>query len=214
MAIVCCLCGKKQSGWISDFPFSVELSEYRICAECFNSFDKLVNAEKLEDVPEEVEYIKNVAEKNINIDSVIKNRIKRILSKENESKSFQDVENEIVDERMNAINSVMVTSGFEFQGYTIVEYHDYVSSEVVMGMGVFKSLFAGISNFTGFESNALSEKIAETRKMVLNIIRKRAMEAGANAIIGLDMDFTMFGETMIAVIANGTAVTIEKCVNK
>ena len=59
MAIVCCLCGKKQSGWISDFPFSVELSEYRICAECFNSFDKLVNAEKLEDVPEEVEYIKN-----------------------------------------------------------------------------------------------------------------------------------------------------------
>ena len=135
MAIVCCLCGKKQSGWISDFPFSVELSEYRICAECFNSFDKLVNAEKLEDVPEEVEYIKNVAEKNINIDSVIKDRIKRILSKENESKSFQDVENEIVDERMNAINSVMVTSGFEFQGYTIVEYHDYVSSEVVMGMG-------------------------------------------------------------------------------
>ena len=115
---------------------------------------------------------------------------------------------------MNAINSVMVTSGFEFQGYTIVEYHDYVSSEVVMGMGVFKSLFAGISNFTGFESNALSEKIAETRKMVLNIIRKRAMEAGANAIIGLDMDFTMFGETMIAVIANGTAVTIGKCVNK
>lgn len=54
MAIVCCICGKKQSGWIIDYPLSPELSEYRLCMECGERYQKIQRVENDEDAVEEI----------------------------------------------------------------------------------------------------------------------------------------------------------------
>lgn len=54
MSIICCICGKKQSGWIIDYPLSPELDDYRICADCGEKYQKIRNANKLEDVIDEI----------------------------------------------------------------------------------------------------------------------------------------------------------------
>lgn len=210
MAITCCLCGKKQSGWICDYPFSVELSDQRVCAECYDRYEKIVQAKALSDVQDEIAYIKNVTNNNSSLSTTINLCLNKIFEVDNSSKSYNEVETEMTEARKQEIDNMLVTSGFDVQGYDIIKYHDYISSEVVMGMGAIKAIFASISNITGMESDSLSEKIGEARKKVLEGIREKALEKNANAIIGLDIDFTMFGDSLIAVIANGTAVTIKK----
>lgn len=105
---------------------------------------------------------------------------------------------------------IAITSSSFFQGYIIDEYINFISSEIVIGMGVFKSLFASLSNVTGTKSNSLSKKLEETRFAVTEQIKRKAYELGANAIVSFDIDYTMFGETMVGIIANGTAVKIHK----
>lgn len=103
-----------------------------------------------------------------------------------------------------------ITSGYNFEGYAIVNYIDFITGETVIGMGLFKSIFAGVANITGTESVALADKMQEAKNGAINALRQKAYELGANAIIGIDIDFTMFADSMLAVIANGTAVEIKK----
>ena len=68
---------------------------------------------------------------------------------------------------------------------------------------------ASITNIIGDESIVLSRKIDEAKFAAMEELKEKAVDIGANAIIGIDIDFSMFGDSMIAVIANGTAVMIE-----
>ena len=75
-------------------------------------------------------------------------------------------------------------------------------------MGYFKTLFASISNIRGTESKSLRKKLKSAKDAAMNDIKLQAYELGANAIIGLDLDYTMFGDTIVGVIISGTAVKI------
>jgi uncharacterized protein YbjQ (UPF0145 family) len=107
------------------------------------------------------------------------------------------------------IDDIIVTSGFNIDGYHITKYVDYISAEVVLGMGLFKGIAASFSDFFGTESNSLTRKLQEARKFAKDRLLSQAHDLGCNAIIGIDIDVTMFGESLVGIICNGTAVCIE-----
>ena len=104
--------------------------------------------------------------------------------------------------------NLVVTSGHSFDGYTIYRYIDFVSAETAFGMGYFKSMFANLANITGAESGALDAKLTQARTTAVERLKIKAAQAGANAIIGMALNYTMFGDSIVAVIVSGTAVQI------
>ena len=109
-----------------------------------------------------------------------------------------------------AWKKVIINAGFNFEGYKIVEYKDFISYETAIGMGLFKNIASSFSNITGNESESLRNKLQEAREVVIEGIRRKAHKEGCNAIIGIDVDYSMFYNTMIAVVVSGTGVVIEK----
>jgi len=109
--------------------------------------------------------------------------------------------------RRNSLTT-MITSGHDFQGFEIRAYHGFISAETVIGMGMFSGLSASVSNLTGNESDRFTSKLEDTKSVVLDRLRERALKMGANAIIGVDLDYTLFAQALLGVIASGTAVLI------
>lgn len=112
--------------------------------------------------------------------------------------------------RQENLKNMIITSGYNFEGYAIIKYIKFISSEVVLGMGIFKGVAASLSNLFGTESIAFKEKLSEAKDVVNKDIAKQASNIGANAIIGVDLDYTMFGGELLGVVMSGTAVIIEK----
>lgn len=215
MGTKCCICGKRQSGWAIDYPLSSQMSGFRMCGECNLHCARLSETNNSDEVKTEIKYIRGLLESNSEADEVVKNYCNNIfesyLNGFEENKSVSEVSEEIDEKATKLINDMLITTGYDFQGYKITQYFDYVAAETVIGLGAFKSILAGVSNFMGTVSPELSSKIENARKLAINTLKQKAAgQYGANAIIGIDIDFTMFGDSMIAVIANGTAVYIEK----
>ncbi|MBE5777237.1 MAG: YbjQ family protein [Clostridiales bacterium] len=103
---------------------------------------------------------------------------------------------------------LLVTNGFNFEGHRITGYLGLVSGSVVLGTGVFSEFFAGVSDFFGSQNYEFSQKIERARMAAISHLKRNAKSLGANAVIGIDVDIAIFTGNMVAVIANGTAVTI------
>lgn len=170
---------------------------------------KIINAENLKEASTEIEYINNKLNES-QPNSIVKEYLATLFSRENEEKTINEINEEIQSRREEKMSVLLVSSGYNFEGYRIKKYCDYVTTQAVFGMGMFKAMAASISNITGDESSALNRKIDEAKKVAMDELKKKVVDIGANAIIGIDIDFSMFSDTMIAVIANGTAVVIEK----
>lgn len=192
--MICCVCGKKQSSWIADYPLAAELANYRLCAECGEKYQRIQNAKTLEEASGEIDHFRKQLAKGGQDETVIR---------------FFGLLLEGID-KGSTINSVLVTSGYNFEGYKIIKYCDYISAEAVFGMGMFKALLASVSSVAGAESEAFSRKVKEAREKAVYELRKNALELGANAIIGIDIDFSMIAGEMVVTIASGTAVVIEE----
>ncbi|QTD39730.1 YbjQ family protein [Sporosarcina sp. Te-1] len=95
------------------------------------------------------------------------------------------------------------------QGKTIVAYHGIVSGEAIMGANIVRDLFASVTDIVGGRSAAYEDKLAEGRQIALNEMEEHARRMGANAIIGIDLDFETVREGMMMCIATGTAVTYQ-----
>lgn len=70
----------------------------------------------------------------------------------------------MIQEHINELQQIIVTSGFNFDGYKIEEYLGYISGETVIGMGLLNALAADFSNLTGTESAELTKKTGEIRE--------------------------------------------------
>jgi uncharacterized protein YbjQ (UPF0145 family) len=103
---------------------------------------------------------------------------------------------------------MLITSGYNFEGYSISRYRGFVSTEVVFGMGLFKSIFSDMSDIFGTESNSLNDKFQAARSAAIHRLQDKTIDLGGNAIIGIDIDITTLKDTLICVAANGTAVSI------
>jgi len=104
---------------------------------------------------------------------------------------------------------VTTTNGIE--GKRIVEYKGIVFGEVVSGVDFVKDMAAGLSNFFGGRSNTYEKELIEARENAIQEMEERAARLGANAIVGVDIDYEVLGANngMLMVTASGTAVRVE-----
>ena len=106
--------------------------------------------------------------------------------------------------------AVLLTSGYNFEGYKIKKYMGFCSGECVLGTGFFSALNAGVADFLGSNSSMYEEKLSKAKLAAIKELQNHASALGANAIIGLDVDYTTFTSDIMGVIANGTAVMVEE----
>jgi uncharacterized protein YbjQ (UPF0145 family) len=93
-------------------------------------------------------------------------------------------------------------------GYRIREYKGIVTGEAILGANLFKDLFAGIRDLVGGRSGAYEEELAKARRIALEEMEDAASRLGANAVVGVDLDYEVIGQngSMLMVSASGTAV--------
>lgn len=103
---------------------------------------------------------------------------------------------------------MILTTTPDIQGKQIVEYKGIVFGEVVQGVNFLKDFAAGLSNFFGGRSGSYEGELIEARENALRELEQRARNLGANAVVGIDIDYEMLGANndMMMVTASGTAV--------
>lgn len=94
------------------------------------------------------------------------------------------------------------------EGKRIVEYKGIVFGEVISGVNFVRDFAAGLTNFFGGRSNSYEDELQQARDAALHEMEQRAAERGANAVIGVDIDYEILGtgNNMLMVSASGTAV--------
>ncbi|MEG0873990.1 MAG: putative heavy metal-binding protein [Clostridiales bacterium] len=106
---------------------------------------------------------------------------------------------------------MILTTTQNVEGKEVAEYKGIVFGEVITGINVIKDFTAGVRNFFGGRSGSYENELTKARDQALAEMEQRASELGANAIVGIDMDYEMLGSDngMIMVSASGTAVLIK-----
>ncbi len=96
------------------------------------------------------------------------------------------------------------------EGKVIREYKGIVVGEAILGANVFRDLFAGIRDIIGGRSGAYEKELAKAREIAFEELSERAEKLGANAVVGIDIDYEVVGQngSMLMVSISGTAVTI------
>jgi len=104
-----------------------------------------------------------------------------------------------------------LTTTPSIEGKRIVSYCGIVAGEAVLGANVFKDMFAGIRDLVGGRSGTYEKELRKARQYALDELAEQAREAGANAVVGIDLDYEVLGEKngMLMVTASGTAVVVE-----
>jgi uncharacterized protein YbjQ (UPF0145 family) len=108
-------------------------------------------------------------------------------------------------------DTMIVTTTPTIEGRRIVRYAGVVTGEAILGANIFKDLFAGIRDIVGGRSAAYEEELRRARSLALTEVRQAASELGANAVVGLDLDYETVGAngSMLMVSVSGTAVVVE-----
>ena len=94
------------------------------------------------------------------------------------------------------------------EGRPITEYFGVVTGEAIMGANIMRDLFATITDIVGGRSGAYEAKLKEARDLAFNEMSAHASRLGANAIVGIDLDYEVVREGMLMVAVSGTAVRI------
>lgn len=106
---------------------------------------------------------------------------------------------------------MIVTTTPTIEGKRIVRYCGVIAGEAILGANIFKDLFAGIRDIVGGRSATYEHELQKARIIALAELEERAKELGANAVVGIDLDYETFGKTngMLMVSVSGTAVFVE-----
>ena len=109
-------------------------------------------------------------------------------------------------------NSLIVTTTTAVEGRPVQRYLGIVTGEAILGANVFKDFFAGIRDIVGGRSGAYEQELRKAREIALAEMAQQAGERGANAVIGVDLDYETIGlgngGGMLMVTASGTAVNV------
>lgn len=106
---------------------------------------------------------------------------------------------------------MIITTTPSIEGKKILDYKGIVFGEVVSGVDFVKDFAAGLTNFFGGRSNSYEGELIEARENAISEMTNRALSMGANAIIGVDVDYEVLGQgnNMLMVTVSGTAVILE-----
>ena len=114
---------------------------------------------------------------------------------------------EYIDE---GTKDIIVTTTNSVDGYSITSYHGIESVEIVIGTGMFSEISSGIDDFFGSRSSAFEQKLSTAKETAFKKLKLIAFEEGADAIVGIDLDYTEFSGNRIGLIVNGTLVSLEE----
>jgi len=103
---------------------------------------------------------------------------------------------------------MIITTTPTVEGRQITSYHGIVVGEAIMGANIVRDLFAQVTDIVGGRSGAYESKLQDARETALRELEERALKLGANAFVGVDLDYEVVGQSMLMVSASGTAVTL------
>ncbi|MGE0644147.1 MAG: heavy metal-binding domain-containing protein [Nitrospira sp.] len=97
------------------------------------------------------------------------------------------------------------------EGRKVVKYLGLVSGDAILGANIFRDFFASVRDIVGGRSAAYEKELRKAKNIALDEMREQAKNLGANAIVGIDIDYETIGtnSSMLMVSANGTAVVVE-----
>lgn len=106
---------------------------------------------------------------------------------------------------------MIISTTPSLEGKRITNYYGVVTGETIIGANLFRDLFAGIRDIVGGRASSYEKVLREAKDAALKEMSERAEAIGANAIVGVDLDYETVGSnsSMLMVTASGTAVRIE-----
>lgn len=109
---------------------------------------------------------------------------------------------------------MLVLTTPSIEGKRITQYFGLVSGEAILGANIFKDFFAGIRDIVGGRSTAYEKELRQAKQIAIDEMIEQAKSLGANAIIGVDLDYETIGTNsgggMLMVSASGTAVRVQE----
>ena len=105
---------------------------------------------------------------------------------------------------------MILTTTSVIEGKTVRDYRGIVTGEAIVGANIFRDFFAGIRDIVGGRSGAYEKELQKARDVALEEMSHSARLLGANAVVGIDLDYEVVGQngSMLMVTACGTAVQI------
>ena len=223
MAKVCINCGKKIGTIVKEPP--LDLCDGQIlCDDCAKgikqNLGKLYGAKSLDvfntlkhEIIQDCANIYNTSAVDA-VDKKITDIYERTVKAQIDKYQTKPSEERQMDARLAALKNLaekqLLTTGYDFSGYKIVQYLGVISGEVVLGTGFLSEFSASFSDLFGEESGAFADKLETAKDASIKKLTLKSAEKGGNAIIGVDFDYITFASNMIGVVANGTSVVIER----
>lgn len=105
---------------------------------------------------------------------------------------------------------MIITTTPGIEGHAVTHYLGIVTGETIIGANIFRDVFASIRDVVGGRSGSYEKVLGEARETALREMKERAAALGANAVIGVDLDYEVLGAQngMLMVSASGTAVRL------
>lgn len=125
------------------------------------------------------------------------------------NKEFDELPTDVIDD---LAKDLILTTEFAMPEYKITRRLEIITAECVFGMNMFRDMFASIRDVVGGRSGSSQKVLRDARRTCMTELRREALIAGANAVIGVDLDYSEISgddKSMLMVVASGTAVTIE-----
>ena len=104
---------------------------------------------------------------------------------------------------------MIITTTPTIEGKSIVEYKGIVAGEAIMGANVVRDIFASITDIVGGRSGAYERKLIDAREISMQEMASEAQRVGANAVVGVDLDYEVIRDGMLMVTCSGTAVVVK-----
>jgi len=106
--------------------------------------------------------------------------------------------------------SVVFTTTHNIDGHSVVKYLGIESVEFVIGTGFFSEISTDVEDFFGQRSSAFEKKLQAAKKAAFETLAMIAAEKGANAVVGIDVDYTEFSGNRVGLVVNGTLVEVQR----
>ena len=172
-----------------------ELDNNRICGSCKNKQFPPCNSCK----------------KNFKLEELADGLCETCNEKNIQKKKFEDHAKRKAAAKDSELNAIMITTETS-PDIEILERIDIITAECAYGMNVFRDLFASVRDVVGGRSGSIQNVLRDARKTCLTELRREAVALGANAVVGVDLDYSEFqgsGNGMLFLVASGTAVVMK-----
>ncbi len=106
---------------------------------------------------------------------------------------------------------MILTTTPSIEGKRIARYAGIVTGEAIIGANLFSDFFAKVRDIVGGRAGAYENALADARKIAMEDMEQAALKLGANAVVGIDLDYEVLGQTngMLMVTVSGTAVVVD-----